>query len=443
MAVAVPNLNLQMIQDQKTVLAVAGSQEINGEKFENVLSKVKERTSQENNAVQSNLNKKEKSSTKPTDPKTDDEKVKEASSSVLFDVPGVQSDIPAIDTAINTAITEAENINNTVSNQLQNDLIPLMQAVKPEELNVATEVDNSFQMANEQFEEVAQDLTTKIQETVTPKETSQPTAIETKDIEEISVSNVEIPKTETIDNLSEPKLDKQDMFEQLEIDPQSEENTTSNNDFEQGENNNTPNENKNSTNEVDFLKEQDTNVIYTKVTESLDIQPATKTTTTEQIETNVVKQIDEGLQDLSLNNPKVNIVLRPENLGKVKIELQNGNEGLVAKFAVSSSEVKEIFDKNLESLKNTLSSQGVNVDNIVVKLEASANADNNYLNFQNDQFRQQEFSNPHRQNAYKQEMENGKNQIEYENNEIDNNEEQILLNEDVNRNELGRIDYRV
>ena len=36
--------------------------------------------------------------------------------------------------------------------------------------------------------------------------------------------------------------------------------------------------------------------------------------------------------------------MRPENLGKVAVELQSGKDGLIAKFAVNSVEVKEIFD---------------------------------------------------------------------------------------------------
>ena len=64
---------------------------------------------------------------------------------------------------------------------------------------------------------------------------------------------------------------------------------------------------------------------------------------------------------------KVSIVLQPENLGRVSVEIMSSKDGLVAKMTTDTQQVKELFDKNVEALKSNLSSQGVNVNSIKVE----------------------------------------------------------------------------
>ena len=47
----------------------------------------------------------------------------------------------------------------------------------------------------------------------------------------------------------------------------------------------------------------------------------------------------------------------------------NTKDGLMAQFTVTNQDVKDILMKGLDELKNTLLTQGVNVDNVSVKLE--------------------------------------------------------------------------
>ena len=114
MAVAVPNLNLQIVQDQKTVPAVANTQEINGQEFENVFSKVKERTSSENksNAVQPQATKQESKQAEKSDVKNDEKKVEEASSSVLLQVPDVSLITPQYENNISGIIYSHDTANS-------------------------------------------------------------------------------------------------------------------------------------------------------------------------------------------------------------------------------------------------------------------------------------------------------------------------------------------
>ena len=65
---------------------------------------------------------------------------------------------------------------------------------------------------------------------------------------------------------------------------------------------------------------------------------------------------------------KLNIVLNPESLGKVTVQLVKSAEGMSAQFTVSTAEAKEVLMKDLNNLKDTLTAQGVNVENVSVKL---------------------------------------------------------------------------
>lgn len=90
----------------------------------------------------------------------------------------------------------------------------------------------------------------------------------------------------------------------------------------------------------------------------------------------ILEQINKQMEGLQ-NNSKVNIVLNPESLGKVTIQLIKTGEGLSAQFTVNSQEVKDMLMKGLDGLKDTLLGQGVGVDNISVKVNDSQKAEYN------------------------------------------------------------------
>ena len=92
----------------------------------------------------------------------------------------------------------------------------------------------------------------------------------------------------------------------------------------------------------------------------------------------IIEQISKQLENLNTGS-KVNIVLNPESLGKVSVQLINTNEGLSAQFTVASQDARNLIMKGLDGLKDTLASNGVSVDNVTVKLnetqESKYNAD--------------------------------------------------------------------
>lgn len=81
----------------------------------------------------------------------------------------------------------------------------------------------------------------------------------------------------------------------------------------------------------------------------------------------IIEQITKQLEGLQ-NNSKVNIVLNPESLGKVNIQLLTAKDGLTAQFTVTTQEAKDLLMKGLDGLKESLLSHGVAVDNVSVKV---------------------------------------------------------------------------
>ena len=88
----------------------------------------------------------------------------------------------------------------------------------------------------------------------------------------------------------------------------------------------------------------------------------------------IFEQISKQIENLS-NGSKVNIVMNPESLGRVSLQIVNLKEGLSAQFTVATQDAQNIIMKGLEGLKETLLAHGINVDSVVVKLQDSADSE--------------------------------------------------------------------
>lgn len=93
--------------------------------------------------------------------------------------------------------------------------------------------------------------------------------------------------------------------------------------------------------------------------------------------TEIMAQINNQLNKMGAEEgtTKINIILKPENLGKINLELITTKEGLTAKMTTDNPQVKELLDKSLDSLKESLGSQGVNVNNVTVKVQETTKQD--------------------------------------------------------------------
>lgn len=119
--------------------------------------------------------------------------------------------------------------------------------------------------------------------------------------------------------------------------------------------------------------------VKTEAKPAQTVQNTTKPTSSSEVTSNkIIEQITKQMEGM-YNGSKVNMVLNPESLGKVSIQLINTKEGLSAQFTVATQEARNLIMKGLDGLKDTLMSHGVCVDNVSVKIndaqESEYNAD--------------------------------------------------------------------
>jgi len=102
--------------------------------------------------------------------------------------------------------------------------------------------------------------------------------------------------------------------------------------------------------------------------------------------TEVLSQVNAKWEQLKdTGTTKVTIVLKPENLGKINLELINSKDGFTARLTADNAQVKELLDKNLDSLKSSLASQGVNVGSVTVKVAETEKQSNEMFSFEQRQ----------------------------------------------------------
>lgn len=164
-------------------------------------------------------------------------------------------------------------------------------------------------------------------------------------------------------------------------------------------------------------------------------------------QSDILSQVSAKFEQLQQQaGSKVSIVLQPESLGRVSVEIMNSKDGIIAKMTTETQQVKELFDKNIESLKSTLSAQGVNVNNI--KVECTHESTNNAMNFERDQFNQsfnnqqqgQNHANKSEQNFY--ETSNSDFATDIEDFKQDNDTNELKNTKSIIKHN-GKIDYSV
>lgn len=121
---------------------------------------------------------------------------------------------------------------------------------------------------------------------------------------------------------------------------------------------------------VKVMINQEVEVFDAKLETSVQTVQNAQQVQTKAVDVNPSRIIDQVLKHLEnlQNNSKVSIVLNPESLGKLDIQLLTTKEGLSAQFTVATQEAREILMKGLDGLKESLTSHGVGVDNVSVKV---------------------------------------------------------------------------
>lgn len=90
----------------------------------------------------------------------------------------------------------------------------------------------------------------------------------------------------------------------------------------------------------------------------------------------IIDQVAKHLETLN-NTSKVDIVLNPESLGKVTIQLVKSPTGLSAQFTTATQEARNLLMKGLDGLKETLTAHGVGVENVSVKINDTEKSEYN------------------------------------------------------------------
>ncbi len=143
----------------------------------------------------------------------------------------------------------------------------------------------------------------------------------------------------------------------------------------------------------------------------------------------ILNQIGSKLEQLKDGqSTKLTMTLRPNDLGRVTIELLSSANGISTSIIAQNSQVKELLDKNIDILKQQLAQQGINVQNIQVKTveqNSQAGLNNSYNERQNQQENQGQ----------------GQNSANKENNQ-NQNQQQKRPNFKFNRNNIiENIDF--
>ena len=185
----------------------------------------------------------------------------------------------------------------------------------------------------------------------------------------------------------------------------------------------------------------------------LDAQLSAATKTSSSVlqnqlnQNSILEQVNKQFEQLQqTGNNKVSIVLQPENLGRVSVEIMNSKDGITAKMLTDNQQVKDLFDKNIEALKSNLSSQGVNVNNI--KVECTQESANNAMNFEREQFNQS-FDNPN--NSHQNHTNQSNSSTTYSNTPTTGSEEadtEINNGAEIKNTQTiiqhnGKVDYKV
>jgi len=151
-------------------------------------------------------------------------------------------------------------------------------------------------------------------------------------------------------------------------------------------------------NNLKFLNDKSKNNLKDNLTnyKSIDLttSKATDQTTSNKFnqliqENNILKQIDDKLNMKSLTNKnQIEIKLKPEALGKIKIELSVKSNKLVGKVIVENTNIQNFLENNIQELKNTLISKGLQVDKFSIESESKNLSDNRGNQNQNPSFQQ-------------------------------------------------------
>lgn len=158
----------------------------------------------------------------------------------------------------------------------------------------------------------------------------------------------------------------------------------------------------------------------------------------------ILNQVKDASSQLTKGKSEVTIALKPENLGRVNLNLVSQKGVLTAQITAENQQVKEMLTKGMENLRQNLSEQGINVGRINITIQET-NQTNNNSNFDQamNKFEQQNGQSTSNSQTNKQNNDETalgeSTDLEYETEETANNE----IDNNIRQNPNGSVDYKV
>lgn len=351
--------SINNIPNTTAQLNSAASDNVSKTDFEKLFDKQKSLTSNDKHPEDKTKDDDEKSSEKAVSPNDT------FAGSVAYDIRQLIAFLKSAgdDTSSNTEETEVQNIDGTETldaEEITKKLLNLEEEDDGEtEVNSEPEVEtqtddltnNNIDSFLEDFEVTTEEVQSNSETQTTSKEVSKETEQSLEDIideDQLKELKIESIEAETSDSTGEDDImqnqtpEEQGVKAMLQAD-------------------------------ADFAE------VKTEAKPAQTVQNTTKPTSSSEVTSNkIIEQITKQMEGM-YNGSKVNMVLNPESLGKVSIQLINTKEGLSAQFTVATQEARNLIMKGLDGLKDTLMSHGVSVDNVSVKIndaqESEYNAD--------------------------------------------------------------------
>lgn len=95
----------------------------------------------------------------------------------------------------------------------------------------------------------------------------------------------------------------------------------------------------------------------------------------------IVNQVIEQIRiNIRPEHTSMELILNPENLGKINLTVVSRNGHLTASFTAQNEVTKEALESQVQTLKETLGNQGIKVDAIEVNIESFAFDERNQMN---------------------------------------------------------------
>lgn len=130
----------------------------------------------------------------------------------------------------------------------------------------------------------------------------------------------------------------------------------------------------------------------------------------ETSDNSVLNQITDKLQQLKDGQgQKLTMVLRPNDLGRLSIELVSNSSGLTTQIVAQNDDVRKYIEQNINTLRQQLNDAGINVNNIQIKTsgqEGSTNYDGNMNSQDNSAFQEENSKQNNSGQNFKQNKQN-------------------------------------